>query len=217
MNGVIGMTELLLDTELTEEQTDYAYVVLESARSLLTIVNEVLDFSKIEAGRLDIEAIDFDLRHVVKSVTDMFRVAAGQKGLQFEVLVDDNLASQVQGDPTRVRQILTNLLANAVKFTSEGFVAVTVGPADRERQTVRFEVADTGIGMDEATLASIFTPYTQGESSTARKFGGTGLGLTITKRLAELMGGTCGVTSDLGRGSTFWVDLPMPAAAPVRV
>jgi signal transduction histidine kinase len=142
----------------------------------------------------------------------MFRPAAEGKHLQLELSIDESVPAEVQGDPTRLRQIITNLVGNAVKFTNEGYITVTVAVADPLAHTIRVEVVDTGIGMDEAALDAIFQPFTQADRSTTRRFGGTGLGLTITKRLTELMGGECGVTSQLGRGSTFWVELPLPAA-----
>lgn len=214
MNGVMGLTDLLLYTELNDEQREYAELVQTSARSLLTIIDDVLDFSKIEADKLTIENVDFELRPVVNGVANMLRMQAQAKGVDLRVTVADALPVNVNGDPTRFRQILMNLLSNAVKFTEDGWVHLDIRRSILRPELVRIEVIDTGIGMDVDTAESIFRPFTQAETSTTRRFGGTGLGLTITKRLAELMNGDCGVASAPGRGSTFWVEIPLPEAKP---
>ena len=206
ISGVIGMTELLLETALSEEQLEFARTIHSSGEALLGIINDILDLSKIEAGGLDIEAIEFDLRTAVESALDVVSVRAGEKGLELVCMVAPDVPSRVVGDPGRIRQILLNMLSNAIKFTEQGEVVLRVRAEsdDGSNTLVRFEVQDTGIGLTPAAQAKIFQPFVQADSSTTRKFGGTGLGLTICKRLAELMGGAVGARSAEGVGSTFW-------------
>ena len=201
MNAVIGMTGLLLDTGLSEEQRDYASTIRDSSEALLTIINDILDFSKIEAGRMDIEAQPFDLRDCVESALDLVSNRAAEKHLDIAYLFEGEVPPAIQGDVTRLRQILLNLLSNAVKFTDQGEVVLTV---TTKGEQLEFAVRDTGIGLDEKAQARLFQSFSQADSSTARKYGGTGLGLAISKRLAELMGGTMWVESaGPGHGSTF--------------
>jgi CheY-like chemotaxis protein len=210
MNGVIGITGLLLDTELTQEQRDYADTVRRSGEHLLDIINEILDFSKIEADKLDLEVIDFDLRTLVEDVGALLAGRAYAKGLELGTLVQAHVPTALRGDPGRLRQILTNLVGNAIKFTEQGDVVVRVeldvsaGVIPEETVVLRFEISDTGIGMTPAQCANLFQPFSQADSSTTRKYGGTGLGLAICKRLAELMQGTIGVESTPGQGTSFW-------------
>ena len=208
MNGVIGMTSLLLETELDAEQLDFVETVRSSGDALLTIINDILDFSKIEAGMLSLEDEPFDLRHVVESALDLVAQPAADKGVELAYLIDEGVPGSVRGDVTRVRQVLVNLLSNAVKFTAEGSVCVRVGAAPRDvlagRQVVlTFAVEDTGIGIAPDKQAAIFESFSQADASTTRRYGGTGLGLTISRRLAEMMGGTMSLESTLGEGSTF--------------
>ena len=206
MNGVIGMTDLLLETNLDRTQRDHTETIRDSAASLLTIINDILDFSKIEAGRLDLERIDMDLRQTVADVAHLLAFQAHAKGLELITNIDPHLPDWVIGDPSRVRQVLLNLGSNAIKFTRDGEVSIDLRLISKSAAgvSVRCEVRDTGIGIPQERLESLFQPFCQLDASTTRHYGGTGLGLSIVRRLVELMGGESGVTSVLGEGSVFW-------------
>ncbi|MBF0378223.1 MAG: response regulator [Desulfamplus sp.] len=241
MNGVIGMADLLLQTTLTEEQKHYAESVKYSADALIEIINDILDYSKIEAGKLDIEIIDFDLRKITGIVSDIMRIHATNKGLEYSLIVDGDVPQFLKGDPGRIRQILLNLCGNAIKFTEKGKVILHIYlikdnihnkvlennisvniPSEnpilinlisengnsvdqiQENVTIRFDIIDTGIGIPHDRMNRLFRSFSQVDASMTRNYGGTGLGLAISKQLTELMGGTIGVVSDEGKGSTFW-------------
>ena len=206
LNSIIGMNELLIGTTLTPEQYEYAMAVQTSGEGLLAIVDEILDFSKVEAGKLTIEKIDFEPATIIEQTIAMFAARTQAKRLRLTSVIAPEVPMQVAGDPDRVRQILINLVSNAVKFTEQGSIEVrtTVEDVAEDGLTLRFVVSDTGIGMSETARRRIFEPFTQADSSTTRRYGGTGLGLAISKRLVELMGGQIGVESEAGRGSSFW-------------
>ena len=211
MNGILGMTRLLLASSLERDQRGQAQIVFDSGQALLTILNDILDYSKLEAGRLDVETVDFDLKRVAEGVSALLESRAIEKGIGFRTSVDPELPPYLQGDPGRVRQVLLNLMGNAIKFTERGMVALNIrrAAAPEGKIGLRFEVVDTGIGLTEEAKAKLFGSFSQADSSISRRFGGTGLGLAISKRLAELMGGTIGVESEVGKGSTFWVEIAL--------
>jgi signal transduction histidine kinase len=206
LNGVIGWSSLLLDTPLTSEQREYADGVRRSGETLVALINDILDFSKIEAGRVELESIPLDVRELVGDVLDLLAEPARAKGLELAGRVDAAVPTGLRGDPGRLRQVLVNLVGNAVKFTARGEVVLRVRAvsAGGRLVTVRFDVADTGIGITPEQRERIFSAFSQGDQSTARRFGGTGLGLAISKQLVALMGGDIGVQSEPGSGSTFW-------------
>lgn len=211
MNAVIGMSELLIDTPMNAEQRQYTEVVHDSAQVLLALINDILDFSKIEAGKLALEDVEMDLRALFESMSELFTVRAQLKGLNFEVSVDPALPACLRGDPVRLRQVMINLIGNAIKFTETGRVALRAELLDASGAPLQLKVSvtDTGIGLSEIARRRLFQPFTQADGSTTRKFGGTGLGLAISKKLVELMGGTIGVESQEHQGSTFWFTVPM--------
>ena len=216
MNGVLGMAELLLNTALTEEQRHLADSVHRSGTALLSIINDILDFSKIEAGKLELERLEFGLRDTVEEAVELFAEPARNKGLELTCFLPEDLPDSVIGDPVRLRQVLLNLLGNAVKFTAHGEVKVSVRLLTQEARDLilKFEVTDTGVGIAPETQVRLFTAFTQADGSTTRHFGGTGLGLAIVKQLVQLMGGDVGITSSLGQGSTFWFTVQLGCTAP---
>jgi PAS domain S-box-containing protein len=209
MNGIIGMNALLLDTPLARDQRDYAISVRDCAEALLTVINDILDISKLEAGKIALESIEFDLVDLVESAASLLAPKAREKQIDLAILVEPVARRRYRGDPTRIRQILLNLIGNAVKFTELGGIAIEVSLEPADPPILRFTIADTGLGMSEATIAGLFKRFAQADSSITRRYGGTGLGLAICKELAERMGGRIEATSRLGQGSTFTVFLPI--------
>ncbi len=216
INGAIGMLNILLDSGLDERQRGFATTARRSADSLLTVINDILDFSKIDAGKLDLETIDFDLRESIDTVVETLAIHAEAKGISLNYYIPPSISDRYSGDPGRIRQVLNNLINNALKFTEKGSVSLVVSQQarDDEEDILRFAIKDTGIGIPEGKQARLFHSFTQVDSSTSRRFGGTGLGLAISKHLVTALGGEIGVRSEEGEGSTFWFTVPMPCAEP---
>ncbi len=214
MNGVLGMTGLLLDTPMTDEQRDFTETIKTSAETLLSIINDILDFSKIEAGKMNIERVDFNLRTAIEEVGELFAAQAHAKKLELNCMIDPNLPEAVVGDPVRIKQIVTNLAANAIKFTEDGEVTISVAVVSQDEQQVRLRVmvSDTGVGIPKERHHAVFQSFTQADGSTTRKYGGTGLGLTICGQLVQLLGGHIFLNSEPGHGTTFTVSIELPKA-----
>jgi two-component system sensor histidine kinase/response regulator len=228
MNGVLGMAELLLGTDLTEKQRRFAETVHKSGESLLSIINDILDFSKIEAGRFELESLDFNLHETVEDVIELFAERAHSKELELSYRIASEVPMDVKGDPSRIRQVLSNLVGNAIKFTGHGEIIIDVRLGDNQAESlqapdaaspfrVQIAVRDTGIGISEDVLPRLFQAFSQADGSTTRKYGGTGLGLAISKQLVELMNGEIGVTTLAGQGSTFSFTLPLMTAASLQL
>ncbi len=219
MNGIIGMNELLQSSELSDEQRGYAEAIHSSSKALLELINDILDLSKIEAGKREFENVPFNFRDIFKDVHDMLRLRAAQKTVDLAFTVQEEVPCTVAGDPAGVRQILANLVSNAVKFTDEGAVTVSARVAEDRGNTllIRCEVTDTGIGIPNEARAKLFQEFSQIDNSLSRKHGGTGLGLAISRRLAEGMGGVVDMVSGEGKGSTFWFDIPFERIEPATV
>ena len=210
LNGVIGMLDLLGTSDIGGKEENFVHVARSSADTLLSLINDILDFSKIEAGKLELEEVDFDLRELLESTAEQFAIQAHSKGLEINCRLDQNLPYMVIGDPERIRQSITNLMGNAIKFTEAGEINLNVM---RRGSVIHFSVQDTGIGITEEACATLFESFVQADVSTTRKYGGTGLGLTIVSQLVQLMGGTLKVDSEVGQGSNFWFELAIPVAA----
>lgn len=217
INGILGMTGLLLDTTLNTEQLDFAHTVQESGQALLKIVTDILDFSKVEAGKLELEQILFDLPDVVSGAVRITEPRATAKGLMLKWEPDERLPKTMSGDPGRLRQMLLNLISNAIKFTGRGHVEVRARLLQRKNRVarIRFEIEDTGIGISEAARSKLFQKFSQVDTTIARRYGGTDLGLAVCKSLVDLMAGDIGVDSTLGQGSTFWFEVALPEAKAV--
>lgn len=208
MNGVIGMASILMETDLTEEQKEYVDSLVTSGEAMLTLINDILDLSKIEAGHIELESTQFKFKDLTDEVFQIMRAAAEKKSLNLDLVVDPTLPEKMKGDSTRLRQVIINLIANAIKFTEHGKVTLEVSHVATfdQKVSLHFRVSDTGIGMNAETLARIFQPFVQGDASTTRRYGGTGLGLSISQRIVEQMGGKIRVTSEVGKGSCFSFD-----------
>ena len=215
MNGIMGMSDLLLESKLGDEQRDFVETINRSAQALMVIINDILDFSKIESGKVELESIDFDLHEVVEDTASSLAANASAKGLELLVDISRTTAQRVVGDPGRLRQVLSNLIGNAIKFTEHGEIVVCVSPSFGGK--MRFEVIDSGIGIDKETQGKLFTAFTQADASTTRRFGGTGLGLSISRQLTELMGGEIGIESTVGEGSMFWFTIALERVADLNV
>jgi signal transduction histidine kinase/DNA-binding NarL/FixJ family response regulator len=211
MNGIINMSRLLLESDLDSEQRESARIVLDSGNSLLQILNDILDYSKLEAGKLDVESIDFDFRRVLEDVSALMASKAAEKGIELAAHCEESVPPWLKGDPGRLRQVLLNLVGNAIKFTEKGGVTVTATAAEAGgRAQIRVRVRDTGIGISKDAQAKLFGSFVQADSSISRRFGGTGLGLAISRRLVNAMGGDVGVDSEIGKGSEFHFTLDLP-------
>lgn len=209
VNGILGMTTLLLDSKLTDEQKKYLETVNSSAHSLLALINEVLDYSKVESGKLEIEHDNFNIYQLLEDTYSSFKYLAQQKGLTFKIELPENKMTYLIGDSGRVRQVLTYLIGNAIKFTEQGEITIkaSVKPVSPNRSSLYVQVIDTGIGIDKASIEKLFKPFSQVDNSSRRKYGGIGLSLSIAKEIVELMKGEIGVQSLAGEGSTFWFNL----------